>query len=108
MLLHCTFWITGQGVLYYGEIKSQGNQFAVSNESKSSNTALVIVWKPETRWSIPEQDEAGVKFRGGLKQWTVYVLVWFGYRGEKPIESGNCWFLSKLAVVKPLWRKLIW
>jgi len=47
---------------------------------------------------MPGQDEAEVKFRGGPKHFRVYWFVWPGHRGEKPIETRDSWFQSKLAL----------
>jgi len=56
---------------------------------------------------MPVQAEATVRCRGGPKQSRVYWVVWHGYRGEKPIETPDSWFQSKLALVKPLRRWLL-
>ncbi len=68
---------------------------------------VVTSWQPETTRSNPEEDEAGVKPRGGLKRFWMHPFFSLGIRGEKPIESGDSWFLPKLAIVKPRGRRRV-
>lgn len=85
--------LSGEANLQQGS-QSESNKPA-GNEGRGANPPGVTGIQPETTRSNPEEGEVRVKPCGGLKRFYGQVFFSLGIRGEKPIESGDSWFLSK-------------